>query len=367
MALPVAGMALTGGAALAYLAWRAVGWTERFIGYLGAMKLADELKEEITLQNLVADFVKDPQKQKVLLDLMKDPNGLGPVVDFTEFLKAWNLKLIERAVRASVFSPDWGRMYGQIVSSIQWSYGLGWLSWVGMSPILNHIVAEPADRALSMAFPQKSLTKSEIEKAFKTGIFDESRLRSELKAMGYKDEAINVILSLIRENKVEKDKDLTKSEVLRAYKEGVLDEATTRKYLEDLGYSGEEITVLLALYNTTKEAEKKVREKDLTYSQIIRAYKLGIIRDRGYAKQMLMKIGYDEDEAEILLKVADAEKEASKHEEGRDLTKTDILKAMEEGLITPDQAKQMLMDIGYDEDEAELLIYTRIVKVIGGE
>ena len=49
----------------------------------------------------------------------------------------------------------------------------------------------------------------------------------------------------------------------------------------------------------------------------------------------------------------------------RDLTKTDIVKGVKEEVITRDQGLELLMDLGYDEDEADFILASRIVAEAG--
>lgn len=363
MALPVAAAAGIG-AILLPLFWRAWGIASRQIGYKIIVEQIVPLYNEITLAWIIDKFVTDQEKKGKLLQLLTEENGLKPINDFIEFLKEWNKEITLKALSASIVSPEWGAMASRLLGSLQWSYGLGWLSWVGMSPILNHIVAEPADIALQATFPSKNLTKSEIEKAFREGIFDEAKLKAELRALGYTDEAITTIIALIHNAKTEKERDLTKADILRAYREGVMNRDQALEELDKLGYSQEEAEILLKLADMSKTAEKKVKKKDLTASQILQAYRYGVIEDRNEAKVLLLQIGYDEEEAELLLRIEDAKKHVEKHKRARDLTKTDILKAMVKGLISPEEAKKMLLEIGYDEDEAELLVALKIMEVV---
>ena len=332
--------------------------------YILATKWVDQTIGQFNLEDAVKAFVTDPKKQEQILTMLKDPNQLGPTSDFIKFLRDFNLDVAKRSLQASILSDSLGRAVAQLQNAIVWSYGFGWLSWVGMSPILNHIVAEPADRALLAAFPSKGLTKSEIEKAFLTATFDEERFRTELKAMGYTDDAIDIIIQIIRKTKLEKDRDLTKTEILKAVKEKVMDDEKAKEALKALGYSEEEAKTLVELAKRQREAERKVKGKDLTTSQILQAYRYGVIPDRAAAKRMLIQIGYSEEEAELLLKIEDTKKQIQKHERGRDLSKTDILRALKYRLISPEEAKKMLVEIGYDEDEADILIANAIMEVL---
>lgn len=364
MAVPIAIPAIATAVVIGVI-WRISGIATRMVGYKVVTDQIAPLFDRVTLDWILDQWVTDPKQKDMVKAMLNDPNALKPARDFVEFLKNWNKEIALKSMSLGIVAPEWGYMASRLLSALQWSYGLGWLSWVGMSPILNNLVAEPAEQALLAAFPRKKLTKSEVEKAFLTGLYDERKLRAELKAMGYTDQAIDTIIQIIHNTKLEKDRDLTKTDILRAYREGVIDAEKAKSSLVDLGYTPEEAEILLKLEEIKKQAGKKVKEKDLTTSQILQAYRYGVIPDRGTAKVLLMKIGYDEEEAELLLKIEDTKKQIQKHERGRDLSKTDILKALEQRLITPEEAVQMLVEIGYDRDEAELLVASTIVEVLG--
>jgi len=89
----------------------------------------------------------------------------------------------------------------------------------------------------------------------------------------------------------------------------------------------------------------------LTRVDLRRIYELGLISDEEVLAR-LMEYGYTKKDAELLLKWFKAEKMPSE----RDLSKSEILNLYHYRFIDEDKAKKMLMQIGYNEDEAEYLI-----------
>jgi len=81
---------------------------------------------------------------------------------------------------------------------------------------------------------------------------------------------------------------------------------------------------------------------------------MGLISDEECLAR-LMEYGYTEEDAKLLLQWFKLEKLPNP----KDLTMSTILKAYEDGFFDRDTTKELLMQLGYDEDEAELLIRER--------
>ena len=343
---------------------RAINIVERSAGYLVATKTILPYYETLRLENIISQFITDKETRSKLIALMRSDPALRRTSDFIEFLKEFNVTIAKKSLKMGIISPSWGHQTSQLLNAIAWSFGFGWLSWIGLSPILNNLIANPASDTLEQAFPRRFLTKSEIEKLYKQQIIDEKTYRTLMRALGYTDFAIDYTLKLITNEKVEKDRELSKSEILRAYRENILSRDDVVIKLRALGYSDEEIEVLLKLYKDLRETEDKKKERDLTTTQILRAYKLNLI-SREELRDYLKKLGYDDKEIELLIKIYTAEKELSKHEKSRELSKSEIVNAFLLELISYEDAKQRLISLGYDEDEAELILSIAYLKRAG--
>jgi len=89
----------------------------------------------------------------------------------------------------------------------------------------------------------------------------------------------------------------------------------------------------------------------LTRVDLRRIYEMGLISDEEVLAR-LMEYGYTRKDAELLLEWFKAEKMPSE----RDLTKTEILKLYHYRFIDQEKAKELLKGLGYSDDEAEYLI-----------
>ena len=334
----------------------------RFIAYGVANYIIIPKYENLTLEEIIKQMLPESRERDELIELITKHDLAKRPATFVEFLKNFNLDLARTSILASAVDPTLGRMTTQLLNAISWSYGFGWLSWMGLSPILRVAITQPAEQVFNAEFPSKALTRSEVERLFKAKLIDEKTFKTYMKALGYRDEDIDLMISTLKEEPKAKERDLTKSEILRLFREGKLTETDTRLRLRELGYSSDEVQLLIELYKPAQEAEKSVRERDLTTSQILQAFRYRLIT-REEAEAWLKELGYDDREVDLLIRIEEVRMQSAVKERTRDLSKTDILSMLAKQLLSPEEAKQMLIDIGYSEEEAELLVINKLIEV----
>lgn len=96
----------------------------------------------------------------------------------------------------------------------------------------------------------------------------------------------------------------------------------------------------------------------LTRVDTRRMWKNGVLTDEEYVQSM-MDIGYDERNARRYLSWVKVNSTAKE----KDLTKTELLNAYKYGLISREEMLQHVIGFGYDEDEAELIVSLEDQKV----
>ena len=187
------------------------------------------------------------------------------------------------------------------------------------------------------------------------GIIDTSELDELLRIAdypaGWRDKMIDVAY-----------KPYTRVDVRRMYKVGVLDrEDVYRAYL-DLGYNAEKaegMTVFTEVYSPPEDATPEDEYKAISRSIVERAYKLGKLT-RGEATTRLMDLGYTGEDIELLLSLVDGVKELDEAPDSlaefrRDM-KAIIERAFERRVLSPEEALDMLVDLGYSGNEAEFIL-----------
>jgi len=130
---------------------------------------------------------------------------------------------------------------------------------------------------------------------------------------------------------------ITRVDLRRLYQAGVIDEERLFKGYKDLGYNEEDARAITEW--VIKDVEEK--DRDLTKSEILRNYRIGkVTRER--VKEMLVGIGYSEDEADWILTYEDYKIGIEELEEEA----ISIVKECEAGNITIKEADERLTDLG---------------------
>ena len=188
---------------------------------------------------------------------------------------------------------------------------------------------------------------------YKNGWIKGEDITIELVKLGLSEAAATDLYQQKIKNPNQKDrmgaeKDLAKSDIVAGYKRGVLTAEDATKMLQELNYDAEEAAFIVKV-NTPIPTQPK---RDLTATDITSGVASGIL---GYdeAKKYLLYLGYDDWECTYLLKL-----HAPKVVKGtaKDLTKAEIVKAWKAGIFPDDTAIEQLMKAGYDEDEAIIIL-----------
>jgi len=257
MVAPALALAIgSAGGLVSDLIKKVMGIFERLIGYEIAVHVILPKYENLTLPQIMQEFMSSEDYRKIE-PLIREGEGVSNAVRFVEFLKKFNLDLAKKSLQMGIVSPEWGRTTSQLLNAISWSYGFGWLSWVGLSPILNQVIANRANRELNKLFEPLQITRSQLERLFMAGILTEEEFKKELLNRGYSEEEAEKYIIYVKNVRMEKDRDLTKSEIIKAYVEDLISRKDAEAMLSSLGYDPDEIQILLALADLKKLKAKK--------------------------------------------------------------------------------------------------------------
>ena len=197
---------------------------------------------------------------------------------------------------------------------------------------------------------------ADIRALYSKGWIDESGARQMIETAGVPKERADVFLQKLvksgQADRVATEKDLTKTDILRLFKLGLISQPQAASMLTDLGYDAEEASYLTALYQGSQE----ITLKELTQAQILKAYRFGIY-NRDEAKNKLVEEGWSSDAAETLLRLEDvnkAEATVTKQYE-RDLSRSDIINAIHREIIDKPTGHDYLAYMGYSEWEIDLI------------
>ena len=201
-----------------------------------------------------------------------------------------------------------------------------------------------------------------IEQQFRQGAVSGGDARAQLASAGYGVERADLVVQRWEIQYGAKDRDLTEAQLRNALQRGLIDSAVYVRRVGALGYSDEDAKILLALAGgaTTEDV------RQLSRAQVIDAYKRTII-SRATAEQRLGDLGFAGDDVQLQLAIADqdlarAQQQQQKREADaaaaavKDLARTSIEGAYRRGIISRDDALARLVALGFRPDDAELLL-----------
>ena len=110
----------------------------------------------------------------------------------------------------------------------------------------------------------RTLTASQILRAYRLGAMVTAAARTRLTAMGYEAADADLLLAMNRPHIEEEPRYLTASQVLSAYRHAVFTEEIARGKLKAWGYTAEDVDVLLLLNAPEKPAEPKFAKHSKT-------------------------------------------------------------------------------------------------------
>ncbi len=194
---------------------------------------------------------------------------------------------------------------------------------------------------------------------YKNGWIEIEDVKKELVAMGMKPErAETLIQEKMKNAAIERtitERDLTKADIVSGVKKNVITRAEGTELLISIGYSADEAEYILAVGVPQDDEDATQKARELTKSDIAAAVKEEIITP-AQAITKLMALRYKEADATFLSQIYAAQIPIEKVEPQRELTKSDIMGALKNGIISPGEATTMLTDLRYSPEDIALLI-----------
>ena len=154
----------------------------------------------------------------------------------------------------------------------------------------------------------------------------------------------------------------TRVDVRRMHKLGILSEDDVLRAYKDLGYDGEKaanMTAFTLAYNVDSKEGQAAEYRDLTRTIVTSAFQKGLLTE-AEATTRLLEIGYENEDVELLLSLATWQKEVADAPEFEKEYKADVKSIIERGysrrVIGKNDAKEGLLSLGYEGEEAEYLL-----------
>lgn len=147
------------------------------------------------------------------------------------------------------------------------------------------------------------LTRVDVRRVYRMGIINREQVLRTYLDLGYNDEKAEWLTKFTEMEQGEKERDLTKAEILSAYGKSIITLADTKPMLADLGYSEVEVDVLISI----KDYQDIKQFKEHELSRIKKMY-LASVYTANQAISELGKLDLSGAEQNALMKVWDRDK-----------------------------------------------------------
>ena len=208
----------------------------------------------------------------------------------------------------------------------------------------------------------------DIRARLSKGWISAAEARTELLEAGMPEDRVDVYLEkLVKETGTErtaKERDLTKTDITRSVKKGLLEKDEGAERLQDMGYSEDEAYFIIDSTVSESTSAEIEADRDISKADIIKGIADGVFTE-AQGLEMLMKLGYSKEDAQYIIDIRVPPKKPEKMKPERDLTKAEIVKGVKKEILSWDQGAAMLFDMGYDHDEADFILAINIEALTG--
>ena len=191
-----------------------------------------------------------------------------------------------------------------------------------------------------VAISYSPLTRTDLRRIFALGLITEEELVARLMEAGYTKEDAQLLAEFYKQYAEEEGKEWTKTEIKYLLYYGIINEQQAIVYLQDLGYSEESAKNLVELWKAQLE-EKDVRE---TQSYVRDAFAEGLITEEE-AREQLKNVGLSEDVIDVVI----AKEKTRRQRSYKNPSPDKVVKWLKEGIITEEEARQILKEINVRE------------------
>lgn len=145
------------------------------------------------------------------------------------------------------------------------------ISRTELSRLLKSLDIMPFWRDKLTEISYNPLTRVDVRRMYKLGVLDESEVKKSYLNIGYNENDAEKMTAFTKKYEGDTEKELTKSAIDKAFKNDIISTEEYKTYLLDIGYTDDNINFWLAIINYEKE-ESTI---DLLITDAIARYRLG--------------------------------------------------------------------------------------------
>jgi hypothetical protein len=190
-------------------------------------------------------------------------------------------------------------------------------------------------------------TRVDIRRMYNSGVIDEEGVTRAYKDIGYDEEKAAKLTEFTKALKTGTAKDLTLSMIVKSFKQGNTSRDAALEMIVDLGYEEDEADFILSLY----EQQTKEESRELSQSKFDAMFQLGLI-DREELKRNLIALNYSTEASENLVKIEEAKRDGKITL----LPLGTLREALRRKILDPTDFTTRAKRLGYQDDEIEIVI-----------
>jgi len=259
----------------------------------------------------------------------------------------------EDAVKKTGVSAEWAKMYWRShweLPSLQMGFEMlhrGVIDSDTLDDLFKAADIMPYWREQIKAISYNPLTRVDVRRMHKIGVLDRDAVKRAYLNVGYNDHNAELMTEFTILYNQESERDLTKADILNAYKRRLIELGETKEYLSAMGYELSEINILISRIDYDLELSRK---------KIIQAnLKKGYIRGLYSEVQVTERFGeldMSAGEARELIELWDTEKK----DQSRSLTRGDLDKMFKAKVIDKKTYTAELKMLNYGDRDIGLLV-----------
>lgn len=205
----------------------------------------------------------------------------------------------------------------------------------------------------------RELTKGDIGAALRAGIIDTGTATAQFMKLRYSAEGAAILVKLYTPKPkapVEPaERELTKGDIMAAVYKALIAPAVGHSMLVGIGYSAVQADFILALVPEPEAEEDIAKRLELQKADILKLYREGTI-ERSDAILRLGELGYSVADSTLLTTITDAEVKPPTEPKARELTKGDIVRAVQKGILSNQQGYDALVSMRYSDADSQFIL-----------
>lgn len=231
---------------------------------------------------------------------------------------------------------------GNLETAMYWNFGLGFLGWQTMAPILSAGLQPGLTRYYNKLYRPMRFNASQMRDLYALGEVTQNQVAEELRSEGWRDQDINQWVSLAFRT-------LGEADIWQAWQEGKITQGEASARLRALGYDPSDIPLLFELNPIPPQNVLK----DTSESTLRTAFRDGLISE-GELRAGLAVLKYKPETINLLVSIDQLTVTASK----KSLNVGQIKAAWTDNVIGDVEAAHYLSLEGFDSTQVTLLLDT---------